>query len=262
MRIAIGVAYCGESYEGWQTQPSGKTVQDHLQRALSGIADAKVSLAAAGRTDSGVHASGQVAHFDVAAERPESAWVRGANTLLPPAIAVQWARRVPDDFHARYSALARSYVYVLYRHPVRPALFHGRVGWFAQPLDVEAMQRAARLLLGQHDFSAFRSSECQAKTATRDLRIAQVDASGEFILFRFTANGFLHHMVRNIVGSLVYVGKGSHSPEWMTELLDARDRRHAAPTFSAEGLYLTRVEYGSQWLLPAFPRTMPFNIQD
>ena len=258
MRVAIGIAYCGRELEGWQSQPSGNTVQDHLESALSEIAGERIGVTGAGRTDSGVHASAQVAHFDTTATRPDSAWVRGANSLLPASIAVQWAVQVAGDFHARHSAASRSYRYVLYNHPVRPALLAGLVGWFHLPLDPGSMRRAARSLPGEHDFSSFRSAECRAKTPVRMMERAEVRASGPYILFDFTANAFLHHMVRNIVGSLVYVGKGEHPPQWLAELIAARDRRLAAPTFAAAGLYLSEVGYDARWGLPAFPRMMPF----
>jgi tRNA pseudouridine38-40 synthase len=259
MRIAIGVAYCGTGLEGWQSQASGNTVQDHLERALSEIAGERVGVTGAGRTDAGVHASAQVAHFETAAARPDSAWVRGANSLLPASIAVQWAVQVAEDFHARYSAASRSYRYVLYNHPVRPALLAGLAGWFHLPLELGSMREAARSLIGEHDFSGFRSAECQAKSPVRVMQVAEVRASGPYLLFDFTANAFLHHMVRNIVGSLVYVGKGEHPPRWLAELIAARDRRLAAPTFAAAGLYLSEVRYDARWGLPAFARMMPFD---
>ena len=252
MKIAIGIEYDGSSFHGWQSQPSGNTVQDHLERALASIAGEPVRLAAAGRTDAGVHALAQVAHFETAAARPASAWVRGVNTLLANAVAVQWAAPVADDFHARYSAISRTYRYVLCNHAVRPALHHGRVGWFHLPLDANAMRAALTYLLGEHDFSAFRSSECQAKTPVRVLRSCVLEQRGAHLRFEFSANGFLHHMVRNIVGCLVYVGKGKHPPAWMAEVLASRDRRMAAPTFSPDGLYLAAVEYAPGWKLPAF----------
>ena len=252
MKIAIGIEYDGSRFHGWQSQPSGNTVQDHLERALATIAGEKVRLAAAGRTDTGVHALAQVAHFETSVVRPASAWVRGVNTLLEQAVAVQWAAAVADDFHARYSAVSRTYRYALYNHPVRPALHHGRVGWFHLPLDVDAMRAALAQLSGEHDFSAFRSSECQAKSPVRTLRSCSVERRGAHVSFEFTANGFLHHMVRNIVGCLVYVGKGKHSPEWVAEVLASRDRRLAAPTFAPDGLYLSDVSYAPGWNLPAF----------
>jgi tRNA pseudouridine38-40 synthase len=257
MRIAIGVSYDGRGFEGWQSQPSGKTVQDHLEAALSHVAAAPVRINGAGRTDTGVHALGQVAHFDCAADRPESAWVRGVNALLPDAIAVQWALPVSDEFHARFAAVARRYVYILYVHPVRPSLLAGRVGWYHAPLDLDAMRAAAAMLVGRHDFSAFRSSQCQAKTPQRNLTGFAIRAQGPYVIFEVTADAFLHHMVRNLVGCLLYVGKGAHPAAWIAQVLEGRDRKQAAPTISAGGLYLAQVRYADRWKLPGFPRMMP-----
>ncbi|OGA15278.1 MAG: tRNA pseudouridine(38-40) synthase TruA [Betaproteobacteria bacterium RIFCSPLOWO2_02_FULL_63_19] len=262
MRIAIGIAYDGTAFDGWQSQPSGNTVQDHLERALSAIAGNSIRLAGAGRTDAGTHACAQVAHFDTLAERPGSAWVRGANALLPSAVAVQWSMPVPDEFHARYSASARSYRYVLYKHAVRPALLAGKTGWFHGELDLEAMRRAASALVGEHDFSAFRSSECQARNPVRVMERAEVHGRGPYLFFEFTANAFLHHMVRNIVGSLVYIGSHRHPPEWMLQVMQGRDRNRAAPTIAAAGLYLTDVRYDAKWRLPPFARMMPFGSSE
>lgn len=261
MKFAIGVSYCGAGMEGWQSQPSGNTVQDHLARALSKIGGEPIAVTGAGRTDAGVHASAQVAHFETSMERSDSAWVRGANSLLPDGIAVQWATPVAADFHARYSALSRTYRYVLYNHPIRPALLAGRTGWFHLPLDLERMRKAVDCLVGEHDFSTFRSAECQAKTPVRIMQSARIRASGAYFLFDFTANAFLHHMVRNIVGCLVYIGKGNQPPQWISELIAAQDRRIAAPTFSADGLYLFGVRYDARWSLPAFPPMMPFDLE-
>ena len=261
MKFAIGVSYCGAGMEGWQSQPSGNTVQDHLARALSKIGGEPIAVTGAGRTDAGVHASAQVAHFETSMERSDSAWVRGANSLLPDGIAVQWATSVAADFHARYSALSRTYRYVLYNHPIRPALLAGRTGWFHLPLDLERMRKAVDCLVGEHDFSTFRSAECQAKTPVRIMQSARIRASGAYFLFDFTANAFLHHMVRNIVGCLVYIGKGNQPPQWISELIAAQDRRIAAPTFSADGLYLLGVRYDARWSLPAFPPMMPFDLE-
>jgi tRNA pseudouridine38-40 synthase len=259
-RIALGLSYDGAAFEGWQSQPSGNTVQDRLEAALSAVAAETVRVQAAGRTDAGVHASAQVAHFDVKAARPDSAWVRGANAHLPEGIAVQWAQAMDSDFNARFSAIGRSYTYILYNHAVRPALHAQQVGWFHIPLDIEAMQRAAQRLLGEQDFSAFRSAECQAKHPVRVLETADISRHGAYVVFRFRANAFLHHMVRNIVGSLVYVGKGAHAPEWLGEVLASKDRGRAAPTFSPAGLYLSGVHYPDAWRLPAFPPMMPFDF--
>lgn len=254
MRIALGVEYDGSAFRGWQTQPGGGTVQDVLEAALSQIAGTPISVICAGRTDAGVHATAQVVHFDSSVERPLSAWVRGANAVLPPAVAVRWAQPVADDFHARFSAYGRRYRYLLLNRAQRPGVGHGRVAWYHHSLSVEAMQAAAALLLGQHDFSAFRAAECQARSPVRTLRQATVQRSGDLLMFDFEADAFLHHMVRNLVGSLVYVGQGKHPPQWMAELLASRDRRLAAPTFAAAGLYLVGVQYAAEWGLPGLPQ--------
>lgn len=250
MRIALGLEYDGSRFLGWQTQPGGGTVQDTLEAALGTIAAEPVSVTCAGRTDRGVHALEQVVHFEVAAQRPASAWVRGANALLPESVAVQWAREVPADFHARYSARARTYRYVLLNRAVRPAIAARHAGWFHAPLELAPMRAAARHLVGEHDFSAFRSAECQAKTPVRTLHALDIAQQGERFDFVLRANAFLHHMVRNVVGTLVYVGKGKHPPAWAREVLESRERSRAAPTFAAEGLYLERVEYEARWDLP------------
>ena len=254
MRLALGIEYDGSRFLGWQTQPGAGAVQDALQGALSAIAGEEIKVTCAGRTDRGVHAIGQVVHFDPTVERPDSAWVRGVNAVLPDSVAVLWVHRVADGFHARFSALSRSYRYVLLNRPVRPALAARHAGWFHRELDLEAMRRAARVLVGEHDFSAFRSSECQAKSPVRHVRRLEIDRRGERIDFSITANAFLHHMVRNIVGTLVYVGKGKHPAGWARELLLSRQRALAAPTFGPEGLYLEAVEYAPEWGLPAGQR--------
>ena len=222
-----------------------------MERALSNIAGRAVNVTAAGRTDRGVHAREQVIHFDTEAARPENAWVRGVNALLPDSVAVLWSREVDLQFHARYSALARTYRYQLLNRAVRPALAATHVGWFHLPLDVQTMRQAAAHLLGEHDFSAFRSSECQAKTPVRTLHALDIEAHGERIDFVVCANAFLHHMVRNIVGTLIYVGKGKHPPGWVAEVLDSRDRTKAAPTFGPQGLYLEKIQYDARWQLPS-----------
>ncbi|HEU0186362.1 MAG TPA: tRNA pseudouridine(38-40) synthase TruA [Gallionellaceae bacterium] len=250
MRIALGVEYDGSSYRGWQSQPDGQTVQDALQLALSQIAGEPISVLAAGRTDTGVHALEQVVHFDTQADRPLSAWVRGVNALLPASISVLWAHEVPEEFHARFSAQARSYRYVLLNRPIRSAIRQCKAGWFHAPLDMDAMQAAAQYLLGKHDFSAFRAAECQAKSPVKDLQQLDIRRHGELILFDMKADAFLHHMVRNIVGCLVYVGKGKHPPEWMCQVLEGRERSRAAPTFAPDGLYLRHITYDPKWGLP------------
>ena len=254
MRIALGIEYDGSAFCGWQTQPSGCAVQDALERALAEIAGEPVATICAGRTDAGVHALAQVVHFDARAERPESAWVRGVNALLPEGVAVLWAQPVGAEFHARYAARERCYRYVLLNHPVRPALNRARVGWFHLPLNVGRMRAAAQHLLGEHDFSAFRSAECQARSPVRELRRLDIRSSGDYAVFDLAANAFLHHMVRNIVGCLVYVGKGKHPPEWLGEVLARRNRAVAAPTIEAAGLYLADVIYDAAWQLPVRAR--------
>jgi tRNA pseudouridine38-40 synthase len=225
-------------------------VQDALERALAGIAGEAINVTCAGRTDRGVHARLQVVHFDTIVERPDSAWVRGVNALLPETVAVLWSRRVDAEFHARYSAFARVYRYELLNRPVRPALGATQVGWFHLPLDAASMRAAAAHLVGEHDFSAFRSAECQAKSPVRTLHALEIERHGERVDFVLRANAFLHHMVRNIVGTLVYVGKGKHPPEWAREVLLSRKRSEAAPTFGPEGLYLEKIEYETRWQLP------------
>ena len=221
-----------------------------MEAALAAIAATRVSVTAAGRTDRGVHAREQIIHFDTEAARPDSAWVRGVNALLPDAIAVLWSKQVDREFHARYSALSRTYRYELLNRPVRPALGAQQLGWFHPPLNVESMREAAALLVGEHDFSAFRSSECQAKTPVRTLHALEIVHRGERIDFVLRANAFLHHMVRNVVGTLVYVGKGKHPPQWVLEVLNSKNRAKAAPTFGPEGLYLEKIQYDARWGLP------------
>ena len=225
-------------------------MQDVLQAALAAIAGEPIAATGAGRTDRGVHARGQVAHFDTSAVRPDSAWVRGVNSFLPQSVAVLWARPVQAEFHARFSAIARTYRYRLINRPVRPALAARYAGWYHAPLDIEPMRVAARALLGEHDFSAFRAAECEAKTPVRTVHSISVEQDADRIEFVVRANAFLHHMVRNIVGCLVYVGAGKQPPGWIAELLASRERSKAAPTFAPEGLYLERVEYEARWQLP------------
>jgi tRNA pseudouridine38-40 synthase len=260
LRIALGVEYDGSALAGWQSQVHGNTVQDALERALAAVAGASVRTICAGRTDAGVHALAQVVHFDTEIDRPDTAWVRGTNAHLPPAVAVRWAQRVNEDFHARFSARARSYRYLLLNRPVRPAVMHGRVGWHHAPLDVESMTLASASLLGELDFSAFRAAECQAKSPIKIMQSISIGRQNDLIVFDFTANAFLHHMVRNIVGALVYVGNGRHGPEWLAELLAGRDRARAAPTFAAAGLYFVGVNYGPDWQFPGDDRIMASSI--
>lgn len=260
MRIALGLEYHGTPFDGWQSQPSGRGVQDALERALAEIAGTPVRTNAAGRTDAGVHATSQVVHFDTDATRPDTAWVRGVNSLLPPAVAVLWAQPVAASFHARNKATARHYTYVLAPRATRPALLAGRAGWYHRPLDVPAMRDAARVLVGTHDFSTFRAAECQARSPVKTLAVATVEAQGDLVRFDFSADAFLHHMIRNIVGALVYVGAGKKPPEWMAELVAARDRTRAAPTFAPDGLYFSGADYDPTWSLPPTRRAvcLPF----
>jgi tRNA pseudouridine38-40 synthase len=250
VRIALILEYDGSGFCGWQSQPSGDSVQDALEAALTKIASEPIRVITAGRTDAGVHAMYQAVHFDTQVLRPMTSWVRGANAFLPKSISVLWASQTPDDFHARYCAIERSYLYLLLNHPVRPGLYHGKIGWFHQPLDTEAMRTAAQSLLGEHDFSAFRAAECQARSPVRNVTKIGVTRRGDVIAFEFRANSFLHHMVRNIVGCLVYVGKGKYPPEWVRQLLEGRQRGEAAPTFSPEGLYLMGIRYDDSWKIP------------
>lgn len=251
MRIALGLQYDGTTFSGWQAQPHQNTVQNALESALSAFAAQPITTVVAGRTDAGVHALGQVVHFDTELQRAEFAWVRGINAFLPSTIAVQWAKPVPDTFHARFVAVERVYTYLLYVHPVRHALIAGRAGWIHTPLDMTAMCAAARALLGEHDFSAFRSSECQAKTPIKHLYALDIEAHGRFIIFQFRANAFLHHMVRNIMGCLMMVGRAKQPVSWLHTVMAARERRFAAPTFMPDGLYLTQVRYPDEFNLPS-----------
>ncbi len=253
-RIVLGVQYDGAPWGGWQTQPHGNTVQDTLEAALGTFTQSDIKTTCAGRTDAGVHALEQVVHFDTHLERDAFSWVRGTNAYLPKSIAVKWACEVPhdpsDEFHARFSARARTYHYLLYNHSIRSPLLTGKTGWIFRRLDHEKMQAAARYLLGEHDFSAFRSSECQAKSPIKTMQDIRVERHGDLIVFTLRASAFLHHMVRNIVGSLICTGKESRPPEWMLELLEGKDRKRAAPTFMPDGLYLAKIDYDAKWGLP------------
>ena len=251
MRLALGISYNGQPYQGWQSQLSGQTVQDRLESALSRFAAQPVSTVCAGRTDAGVHALMQVVHFDTELQREEFSWVRGTNRFLPPDIAVQWARPVPDAFHARASAASRRYSYLALESPVRPSVDAGRVGWVFRPLDAEAMREAAALLIGKHDFSSFRAAACQAPSPIKTMRRVDIARRGAYWRFDFEADAFLHHMIRNIMGCLLAIGQGQQPPQWMSQVLAARDRDAAAPTFSPEGLYFLGPVYDSAWNLPS-----------
>jgi len=255
MRVALGLSYAGQTYEGWQSQPNGCTVQDHLEAALSRFATQPIRTLCAGRTDSGVHGLMQVVHFDTAILRDMQSWVRGTNTTLPSDIAVQWAQEVPNSFHARASALSRRYAYIVLQSPVRPSLEAGRVGWVYRPMHIEPMQEAAQCLLGEHDFTSFRASSCQALSPVKNImhigiqRIGQSEETA-YWRFDFQASAFLHHMIRNLMGCFVAIGQGLQPPEWMRAVLQARSRKVAAPTFSPDGLYFLGPVYDSAWGLP------------
>jgi tRNA pseudouridine38-40 synthase len=250
-RIAIGLEYVGTAFAGWQAQAHGvRTVQRCIEQALTRIAAHPVDLVCAGRTDAGVHALGQVAHFDTAAARTLRAWVRGTNGELPADASVTWARPVPRHFHARYSAESRTYRYVILNRSARSAHAAGRAALIHRPLEVERMREAAGTLLGEHDFSAFRAAECQAQSPIRRLTELSVARSGDWVLVAATANAFLHHMVRNLVGLLIAIGRGDAEPAWARTVLEGRDRTRGAPTASADGLYFERVTYPAAFALP------------
>jgi tRNA pseudouridine38-40 synthase len=250
MRLALALEYDGRAFCGFQSQSARCGVQDALEDALRAIAQRDVVALPAGRTDAGVHATSQIVHADVPDERPLTAWVRGVNAHLPPTVAVLWAHPVPDAFHARFAATGRHYDYLLLARGERPGLMAGRVGWYHRALDADAMREAASLVVGRHDFSAFRAAECQAKSPVKTLRRFDVDAQGELVRFSLSADAFLHHMVRNLVGALVAIGAGKARPAWMRELLDARDRTRGPATFAPDGLYFAGADYDASFGLP------------
>jgi len=251
MRMALCIEYDGSRFSGWQMQSSGvRTVQAVLEKALSSVANKNVQVVCAGRTDTGVHATGQLVHFDCDAERSLRAWVMGVNTHLPDDVAVRWSAVVADDFSARFSAIARQYRYVIANRQSRPALLHNRVCWRHGAINVEAMHQAAQALIGEHDFSAFRSAACQANHARRNMYTIRVHQQADFIYLDIEGNAFLHHMVRNITGSLLMIGSGDKPVEWMAELLQLKDRTQAGPTAVAAGLYLVNVMYPAAFRLP------------
>lgn len=243
MRVALGLEYDGVAFCGWQKQSDVVTLQAALESALAVIAQELIAVTAAGRTDTGVHALMQVVHFDTNVKREMSSWVRGVNSHLPKGMVVRFAKEVTADFHARFDAFARSYRYVLSASAVRPAVLSGKVGWTHLSLDLNLMKQAALLLIGEHDFSSFRSSECQAKSPVKTMTKADVYQDNSLFCFDFEGNAFLHHMVRNLVGALIYVGSGRMNMDQFAELLVVRNRQFAPPTFMPDGLYLTGVHY-------------------
>jgi tRNA pseudouridine38-40 synthase len=250
MRIAVGVEYDGRRFHGWQAQGEERCVQDVVEAALSRVADAPLRVRCAGRTDAGVHALGQVIHFDTEARRTERAWVLGGNTTLPKDVNLLWAREVPDTFHARFSALSRSYRYLILDRRARSSLLAGRVAWIHRPLDAEAMRVAAQPLLGTHDFSSYRAIGCQAKHPVRTITELTLHRRGELIELTMTANAFLHHMVRNIAGVLIAIGRGDRPTSWAEEVLALRNRTLGGATAPPDGLYLAHVGYPPEFGLP------------
>lgn len=253
MRLAAGVEYDGRGFHGWQRQQQAglRTVQGAIEKALSRIANHPVTVYCAGRTDAGVHALGQVIHFDCEVERELRAWLLGTNSFLPHDVKLTWVRPVADDFHARYLATGRAYRYVIHNAPARSALWHGRVAEWPVPLDIARMNAAARVLHGEHDFSSFRGKDCQAKTAVKLLRHLEVSRQGEWVMIDAQASGFLHNMVRNISGTLLAIGSGHRSVDWMQEVLDSRHRSAAGETAPAYGLYFMRADFPERFNLPA-----------
>lgn len=252
-KIALGIEYDGSRYYGWQRQQEVRSVQEKLEKALSQVANEPIVVFCAGRTDAGVHGTGQVVHFETHAVRKDAAWTLGVNANLPGDIAVRWVKTVPDDFHARFSATARRYRYVIYNHRLRPAILGRGVTHYYHPLDVERMQRAAQSLLGENDFTSFRAVQCQSRTPWRNVMHINVERFGAYVVVDIKANAFVHHMVRNIVGSLMEVGAGHQPESWIAELLAAKDRTLAAATAKAEGLYLVSVDYPDRFDLPKPP---------
>jgi tRNA pseudouridine38-40 synthase len=250
-RIALGLEYDGSAFAGWQTQQHARSVQSAVEASLSVVANEPIAAHAAGRTDAGVHAAIQVVHFDTTAQRTERGWTLGANTHLPESVCALWARVVPDTFHARYSALARTYHYVILNRMSRAALMHHRVCWVRYPLDHERMHAAAQALVGEHDFSSFRDAECQSRTPVRRVHSISVARVADVVTITVTANAFLHHMVRNIAGVLIAIGRGERAVEWCAEVLAARDRRRAGVNAPPSGLYLAGIRYPSELQLPS-----------
>ncbi len=250
MRIALGIEYDGSEYFGWQRQSNVNSVQQEVETALSQICNHKVDIYCAGRTDAGVHGTGQIVHFETDAKRDLSAFTLGLNSILPDNIAVTWVKEVDEQFHARYSAVARRYRYVIYNHSLRPGILRKGLSHYHQPLDVEKMQQACPYLIGEKDFTSFRAVHCQSNTPFRNIIHLKVDRFGDFIVIDIKANAFLHHMVRNITGCLIDIGMNKYPPIWMKEVLELKDRTKASATAKAGGLYLVDVEYPEKWGIP------------
>ena len=250
MRVALGIEYDGTAYNGWQRQKTGSGVQILVEEAISGVADEPVAAICAGRTDTGVHATAQVVHFDSSAERSRRNWLLGVNTGLPDDINANWAALVDDKFHARFSATSRTYRYLILNRPVRSALHRHRAWWVYEALDEQAMQQAAEYLLGAHDFSAFRAAGCRASTPNREINYLQVSRSGDWLAITVTANAFLQHMVRNITGLLVAIGKGDEDPAWAKSVLQSCDRTEGGVAAPPHGLTLINVAYPEQFNIP------------
>lgn len=257
-RIALGLRYDGSRYHGWQSQGQFNTVQEYVEHGLARVANHPVTVMCAGRTDAGVHATAQVVHFDTEADRHDHSWVFGANSNLPHDISVLWAKEVDRTFHARFSATGRRYRYILYNHPVRPAILRHYVGWYHKPLNETHMLEAANHLIGEHDFSAYRGADCQAKTPNRIIYHLDVKRQGPMIIIEAYANAFLLHMVRNIAGVLIEIGAGTREPIWSRNVLESRDRQQGGITFSPNGLYLVEVDYPQQFNLPIEAPVGPF----
>lgn len=262
LKIALGIEYDGSRYYGYQRQAEVDSVQQCLEAALSQVADEPIVVFCAGRTDAGVHATGQVVHFTTHAVRKDAAWTMGVNTHLPPDIAVRWVKTVDEEFHARFSATARRYRYLIYNHRYRPAILSHGMTHFYHPLDAERMERAGQCLLGENDFTSFRAVQCQSRTPWRNVKHLKVMRHGAYIVVDIKANAFVHHMVRNIVGSLMEIGCGNRPESWMAELLAAKDRKLAAATAKAEGLYLVDVDYPESFGLPSVPMGPLFLLDD
>lgn len=254
-RIVLAVRYDGSQYHGWQAQPDGDlpTVQDRLEKALARVANHPITVTCAGRTDAGVHASAQIVHFDTEADRTEYSWVFGANSNLPSDISVLWAKSVSRDFHARFSAFARRYRYIIYNHAIKPAILRHYVGWFHKELDINRMQEGANYLLGEHDFNAFRGADCQSRSSKRMLNELQIIRQRHMVIIEAEANAFLLHMMRNIAGVLIPIGAGRKPPTWARDVLQSRNRSQGGVTVSPNGLYLVRVNYPDHFALPSMP---------